>query len=58
MSIVTIYNNEVNQVDALEEDAHFLDFEDDNDDIWLLCINIYFYSYNIYTIKCHSHPPY
>lgn len=33
MVTVNAYENEVDQVDALEGDTRFLDFEDDDDDI-------------------------
>lgn len=56
--IVNVYNNKVNQVNALENYTQFSDFEYDNDNIWLLCINIYFYGYNIYTLKYHFNLPY
>lgn len=28
-----IYNNDIDQVDILEDDIHFLDFENDNNDV-------------------------
>lgn len=33
MDTINIDNNELNQIDTLESNAHFLDFEDDNNDI-------------------------
>lgn len=33
MSMVNVYENEINKVNALQKDIRFLDFEDDNDDI-------------------------
>lgn len=42
MGTVNAYENEVDKVNTLEGDVRFLDFEDNNDNIRLLYINIYF----------------
>lgn len=49
IDIINIYKNEINIVDVLIKNTPFFDFEDINDDIWLLYIDTYFIYYYIHS---------